>query len=48
MRERLLEVLTFEETPFQVCSVVNSYRGHCLHSAGTGQAGGQLREPELL
>ena len=36
MRERLLEVLTREENPFQVRSVVNSYRGHCLHSAGTG------------
>ena len=28
MRERLLEVLTFEQNPFQIRAVLNSYRGH--------------------
>ena len=31
MRERLLDVLTFEKNPFQVRAVVNSYAGHCRH-----------------
>ncbi len=31
MRERLLEVLTLEENPYQIRSVVNAYRGHLSH-----------------
>jgi len=29
MRERLLEVLTFEANPYQIRAVLNSYKGHC-------------------
>ena len=36
MRDRLTEVFADEPDPFRLRSVVNSYRGHCLHSAGTG------------
>ena len=38
MHERLQEVLTYEPNPFQIRSVVNSYRGHCCHFDATGGA----------
>ena len=42
MHERLQEVLTYEPNPFQIRSVVNSYRGHCCHF-DTTRAGFQWR-----